>query len=200
MRPKLALSWDGSGDGLTYVFHLKGGARFHDGSTVRRLGREVFPGSHTRARFDQSAAIPAAGDSQRGSRRSADPEIDAQPPLRRTAAVSCVRIRRNGVAGIGGRQWRASRRNRSVSFLALAARRFHHPGAKPGLSRIVRAVGPGYLQIHQRSDRGFRCIDGRRCRWLFELPCAGEFCAIRGGSPFYGIHRNHRNGDGLGAQ
>jgi peptide/nickel transport system substrate-binding protein len=30
--PKLALSWDVSSDGLTYVFHLKGGVRFHDGS------------------------------------------------------------------------------------------------------------------------------------------------------------------------
>ena len=30
--PSLALSWDVSGDGLTYVFHLKGGVRFHDGS------------------------------------------------------------------------------------------------------------------------------------------------------------------------
>jgi peptide/nickel transport system substrate-binding protein len=30
--PKLASSWDISGDGLTYVFHLERGVRFHDGS------------------------------------------------------------------------------------------------------------------------------------------------------------------------
>ena len=30
--PKLASSWDVSGDGLTYIFHLKSGARFHDGA------------------------------------------------------------------------------------------------------------------------------------------------------------------------
>jgi peptide/nickel transport system substrate-binding protein len=30
--PKLALSWEVSGDGLSYVFHLKSGARFHDGT------------------------------------------------------------------------------------------------------------------------------------------------------------------------
>jgi peptide/nickel transport system substrate-binding protein len=30
--PKLALSWDIADDGLSYVFHLKNGARFHDGS------------------------------------------------------------------------------------------------------------------------------------------------------------------------
>lgn len=30
--PKLASSWDISDDGLTYVFHLQRGVRFHDGS------------------------------------------------------------------------------------------------------------------------------------------------------------------------
>jgi peptide/nickel transport system substrate-binding protein len=32
VQPKLALSWDVSGDGLSYVFHLQDGARFHDGT------------------------------------------------------------------------------------------------------------------------------------------------------------------------
>jgi ABC-type dipeptide/oligopeptide/nickel transport system permease component/ABC-type transport system substrate-binding protein len=32
VSPKLALSWDVSMDGLTYVFHLKSAVRFHDGS------------------------------------------------------------------------------------------------------------------------------------------------------------------------
>jgi peptide/nickel transport system substrate-binding protein len=31
-QPKLALSWDVSADGLSYIFHLKSGARFHDGT------------------------------------------------------------------------------------------------------------------------------------------------------------------------
>jgi ABC-type dipeptide/oligopeptide/nickel transport system permease component/ABC-type transport system substrate-binding protein len=31
--PMLARSWDVSPDGLTYIFHLKGGVRFHDGSS-----------------------------------------------------------------------------------------------------------------------------------------------------------------------
>src|SRR3984957_1118513 len=49
--PSLALSWDVSGDGLTYVFHLKGGVRFHDGSAfdaataTLSLERVIAPGS-----------------------------------------------------------------------------------------------------------------------------------------------------------
>src|SRR3984957_14276041 len=49
--PSLALSWDVSGDGLTYVFHLKGGVRFHDGSAFDAaaakfsLDRMIAPGS-----------------------------------------------------------------------------------------------------------------------------------------------------------
>jgi peptide/nickel transport system substrate-binding protein len=32
VQPKLALGWDVSEDGLTYIFHLKPGVRFHDGT------------------------------------------------------------------------------------------------------------------------------------------------------------------------
>ncbi|MEA3161172.1 MAG: peptide/nickel transport system substrate-binding protein [Gammaproteobacteria bacterium] len=51
VRPSLALSWDVSGDGLTYVFHLKSGVRFHDGSVFDAaaarfsLNRIIAPGS-----------------------------------------------------------------------------------------------------------------------------------------------------------
>jgi peptide/nickel transport system substrate-binding protein len=49
--PRLALSWDISNDGLSYVFHLKGGVRFHDGSEFDAaaakysLDRILAPGS-----------------------------------------------------------------------------------------------------------------------------------------------------------
>jgi len=51
VRPMLALSWDISDDGLTYVFHLKGGVRFHDGAAFDAaaakfsLDRILAPGS-----------------------------------------------------------------------------------------------------------------------------------------------------------
>jgi peptide/nickel transport system substrate-binding protein len=32
VQPKLASSWDVSGDGLSYIFHLQSGAHFHDGA------------------------------------------------------------------------------------------------------------------------------------------------------------------------
>jgi peptide/nickel transport system substrate-binding protein len=48
---KLALSWEISADGLTYVFHLRDGVRFHDGSNFDAaaakysLDRVIAPGS-----------------------------------------------------------------------------------------------------------------------------------------------------------
>jgi peptide/nickel transport system substrate-binding protein len=49
--PKLALSWEISANGLTYVFHLKNGVRFHDGAAFDAaaakfsLDRILAPGS-----------------------------------------------------------------------------------------------------------------------------------------------------------
>jgi peptide/nickel transport system substrate-binding protein len=63
--PRLALSWEISSDGLTYVFHLKGGVRFHDGSEFDAaaakfsLQRILAPGSTNpqRARLRAIRAI-----------------------------------------------------------------------------------------------------------------------------------------------
>jgi len=68
--PKLALSWEISSDGLTYLFHLKSGVRFHDGSEFDAAAakysveRIVAPGS-TASEFKPSISIrlPAATQS-----------------------------------------------------------------------------------------------------------------------------------------
>jgi peptide/nickel transport system substrate-binding protein len=65
--PRLALSWEISSDGLTYVFHLKSGVRFHDGSEFDAaaarysLERILAPGSTNpqRARLRAIRAIEA---------------------------------------------------------------------------------------------------------------------------------------------
>lgn len=65
--PRLALSWEISADGLTYVFHLKSGVRFHDGSEFDAaaakysLERILAPGSTNpqRARLRAIRAIEA---------------------------------------------------------------------------------------------------------------------------------------------
>jgi peptide/nickel transport system substrate-binding protein len=64
-QPRLALSWEISSDGLTYVFHLKSGVRFHDGSEFDAaaakysLERILAPGSTNpqRARLRAIRAI-----------------------------------------------------------------------------------------------------------------------------------------------
>src|SRR5271169_543939 len=65
--PKLAASWDVSNDGLTYVFHLVAGARFHDGSRFDAgaakfsLDRLIAPGSINpqRSRFGAIRSVEA---------------------------------------------------------------------------------------------------------------------------------------------
>lgn len=65
--PKLARSWEVSSDGLTYVFHLKNGVRFHDGSEFNAaaakfsLDRILAPDSVNpqRSRFKAIRAVEA---------------------------------------------------------------------------------------------------------------------------------------------
>jgi peptide/nickel transport system substrate-binding protein len=66
--PKLAVSWEISDDGLTYVFHLKSGVRFHDGSAFDAdaakfsLERVIAAGSVNpqKSRFLAIRAVEAA--------------------------------------------------------------------------------------------------------------------------------------------
>jgi peptide/nickel transport system substrate-binding protein len=69
--PKLARSWDVSEDGLTYVFHLRGGVRFHDGS--------VFDAAAAKFSLDRTIA-PGSVNPQR-SRLRAIRAVEAVDPL-----------------------------------------------------------------------------------------------------------------------
>jgi peptide/nickel transport system substrate-binding protein len=69
VQPKLALSWEVSDDGLSYVFHLKSGARFHDGTAFDAtaakfsLDRILAPDSVNpqRSRLRAIRAVEVAG-------------------------------------------------------------------------------------------------------------------------------------------
>jgi peptide/nickel transport system substrate-binding protein len=68
--PKLALSWEVSGDGLTYVFHLKPGVRFHDGSDFDAAA----------AKFALERAIAAGSVNPQKSRFLAIRAVEAADP------------------------------------------------------------------------------------------------------------------------
>jgi peptide/nickel transport system substrate-binding protein len=80
--PKLALSWELSGDGLTYVFHLKPGVRFHDGS--------VFDAAA--AKFSLERAIAAGSVNPQKPRFLAIRAVETDDP----ATLRVVLKRRSG--------------------------------------------------------------------------------------------------------
>ena len=80
--PKLALSWEISDDGLTYVFHLKPGVRFHDGSAFDAAA----------ARFSLERAIAGGSLNPQKSRLQAIRAVEAADP----ATLRVVLKRRSG--------------------------------------------------------------------------------------------------------
>jgi peptide/nickel transport system substrate-binding protein len=68
--PKLALSWDVSSDGLTYVFHLRSGVRFHDGCAFDAAA----------AQFSLNRIIAAGSVNPQRSRLRAIRSIEAIDP------------------------------------------------------------------------------------------------------------------------
>ncbi len=76
--PQLAQSWDVSSDGLTYVFHLRPGVRFHDGS--------AFDAAAAKFSLDRMVA-PESVNPQR-SRFSAIRSVEAIDPLTLTVRLS----------------------------------------------------------------------------------------------------------------
>ena len=71
MLPKLALSWDVADDGLTYVFHLRSGVRFHDGS----------PFDAAAAKFSLDRLLALGSVNPQRSRLRAIRAVEAVEPL-----------------------------------------------------------------------------------------------------------------------
>ena len=145
--PALAESWIVSPDGLTYTFHLRAGATFHDGKGLQPRRCRRVDGAGTRSEDRLAARVPPRdGRSHRSRRR----------PRRPLRAVLAVRFLPRAACHIGDRSRRrrrpgeAARRDRSVSFQGMAAEHLHR--ARP--QRRVLAERPslaGRIALRDRT-------------------------------------------------
>ncbi len=183
------------------VFHLRRGVRFHDGSAFDAaaakfsLDRAIDPASVNPQRSQ------AGQDSRGRDRRS----VHLAHSARAAAPAACCSpwpggrsswCRRSRPRPMPCNPWA---RGRSAFPAGAAATRLpwlrneDYWGDSPQLDA-------GHLQIHRRSHRRLCGADGGRCRRLFQLSGAGEFCAVRRRSAFQGVRRHHGDGDHSGAQ
>ncbi len=153
VTPRLAASWDISDDGLSYVFHLRQGVRFHDGTPFDAGGREIFPGAGARPRFCESAEIASAGGSRRGGRRSAYLAGPARAPFRRLAGVACLGGVRHGVASVGGGQCNAAVGTGPLRFSGWRRGDSITLTRNPDYWGQVCPPGRGHIQVHHGPHR-----------------------------------------------
>ena len=122
--PLLAESWRISDDGLTYIFHLRAGVRFHNGvafdaATAKfSLERALKPG------FGQSPALTHRRHSLGPGARRPHPVAVAVAPLRGAVAIVGVGVLRHAGTTLGRRRCDAPGRHGAVPIPRVAPRRF----------------------------------------------------------------------------
>ena len=168
---------------------------------LRCRHRQVLPGSRAGARFGQSAALAHRRHSF--GARSLDDRTLSLSLARRSGGLlqslawaSFVMVEPRSAAtnsmhpvGTGPFRFLSWSRGDSLTL-----------ERNPGYWGGPAALEPGDLQVHHRSDRRVRGVDGGRRRCVLELSGAGELCAVRGRSAFQGVRRQHGERDRARAQ
>jgi peptide/nickel transport system substrate-binding protein len=174
---QLAQSWEISRDGLTYLFYLRSGVRFSDGT----------PFDAAIAKFALERAIAPDSVNPQKSRLAAISTIEALDPqtlrlnlkrrsgglLQSLAWGAFVMVAPQSAAGnalhpVGTGPFRFAdwRRGDSLTFVAQSRL----------LGQGVAAPGRDF-QIHRGSHGGLFSVDGRRRRCILQLPGTREFFA-----------------------
>ena len=140
VKPLLAESWEISGDGLTYVFHLRAGVRFHNGAAFDADTAKFSWNAPSRP----SRQIPSAHASPRSARcRWSTTHTLSLSLARRSGGLLqslAWGVLRHGGAAFGGCRFDAPGRHRAVPIPHVAPRRFAHAGKKPRL--LGRCAAP----------------------------------------------------------
>ena len=193
--PALAESWEIAPDGLSWVFHLRDGVTFHDGSplpprtwsspsTARwprstNAQKQLFDGINEVTAIDD-VTVEIGLDAPKGS-------------LLFNLAWGDAVI----VSPASATTMHQADRHRPVQVLAWV-QGDHVELAKNPAYGASRPARQGHLQVHLRPDRGLLGDDGRRHRRLPELSRAGEPRAVRGRPAVPGDGRLDRGRDDPG--
>ncbi len=198
--PGLALSWEVSGDGLTYVFHLESGVRFHDGSAFDAAA----------AKFSLDRILEPGSTNPQRSRLRAIRAVEAVDPLtlrmllsRRSGGllqslafgsavmVSPASAMNNALQPVGTGPFRFLRWRRGDSI--TLERNPDYRAAPALLSQVT-------FKFITDPTAAYAALMAGDVDAFANYPAPESFAQFARRSALQGFHRHQRDGDGVGAQ
>ena len=196
VRPSLAESWEISADGLTYVFHLRAGVRFHNGAAFDAATAKFSLDRALGARFGQSAALAHRRHSRGAGDRRPHPVAVARAALRRPAAVAGLGVLRHGRAALGARPMRCGRSARVRSDFSPGAAAIRSRWKDiPATGAVPPALGQVTFKFIADPTAAYAALMAGDVDAFSNYPAPESFAQFAADPSFQGVRRQHGKRD-----